>query len=91
MEEDEEEIILLARKGAKEGTLSEDESDWVTNALRLDEVKVSEIMTPAPLCSPWKKTLVQKVFDQYPNVPFARIQYILTTSITLQVLYEGGT
>ena len=34
-ERDEEEIILLAKKGAKEGTLSSDESDWVTNALKL--------------------------------------------------------
>jgi CBS domain containing-hemolysin-like protein len=74
IEEDEEEIILLARKGAKEGTLSEDESDWVTNALRLDGVKVSEIMTPRTVMLALEEnTSVQKVFDQYPNVPFARI------------------
>ncbi len=73
-EEDEEEIILLARKGAKEGTLSEDESDWVTNALRLDGVKVSEIMTPRTVVLALDENLsVGKVFEQFPNVPFARI------------------
>tara|TARA_B000000441_G_C21743945_1_gene356176 strand:- start:916 stop:1977 length:1062 start_codon:yes stop_codon:yes gene_type:complete len=73
-EEDEEEIILLARKGAKEGTLSADESDWVTNALRLDGVKVSEIMTPRTVMLALDENLcVEKVFDQYSNVPFARI------------------
>ena len=73
-EEDEEEIILLARKGAKDGTLSADESDWVTNALRLDGVKVSEIMTPRTVMLALEENLsVKKVFEQYPNVPFARI------------------
>ena len=32
-ESDEQEIILLAQKGAKEGTLTNAESDLVTNAL----------------------------------------------------------
>ena len=45
-ESDEEEIILLAQKGAKDGTISREEKDWVTNALALDNVKVREIMTP---------------------------------------------
>ena len=73
-EEDEEEIILLAKKGAKEGTLSNDESDWVTNALRLDDVKVSEIMTPRTVMLALDENLtVEKVFKKYPNVPFARI------------------
>ena len=73
-EEDEEEIILLAKKGAKEGTLSIDESDWVTNALKLDDVKVSEIMTPRTVMLALEENLtVEKVFNQYPNVPFARI------------------
>ena len=72
--EDEEEIILLARKGAKDGTLSSDESDWVTNALRLDDVKVSEIMTPRTVMLALEENLtVAEVFEQFPNVPFARI------------------
>ncbi len=73
-DEDEEEIILLARKGAKDGTLSTEESDWVTNALKLDGVKVSKIMTPRTVMLALDEKLsVGQVFDQYPNVPFARI------------------
>ena len=73
-EKDEEEIILLAKKGAKEGTLSSDESDWVTNALKLDGVKVSEIMTPRTVMLALDENItVREAFDKYPNVPFARI------------------
>ena len=39
------EIILLAQKGAKEGTLTNEESDLVT-ILHLDSLKVEQIMTP---------------------------------------------
>lgn len=71
---DEEEIILLARKGAKEGTLSSEESDWVANALLLDGVKVHEIMTPRTVMLALdEKKSVEEVFKEYPNVPFARI------------------
>jgi CBS domain containing-hemolysin-like protein len=41
-----EEIILLAERGAQEGSLSESESSIIANALSLDEKRVSEIMTP---------------------------------------------
>jgi CBS domain containing-hemolysin-like protein len=41
-----EEIILLAERGAQEGTLSKSESSIIANALSLDNVRVSEIMTP---------------------------------------------
>ncbi len=54
---DEKEIILLAEKGAKEGSLTSDESDMVTNALKLDEVQVSEIMTPESSSPLWKSLL----------------------------------
>jgi CBS domain containing-hemolysin-like protein len=73
-EKDEEEIILLARKGAEEGTLSSHESDWVRNALKLDGVKVSEIMTPRTVMLALDQNLtVKEVFEKFPNVPFARI------------------
>ena len=73
-EEDEEEIILLARKGAKDGTLRNEESDWVTNALRLDELKVSEIMTPRTVTFALnEKMSVNEAFNAHPNIPFARI------------------
>lgn len=73
-EEDENEIILLAQKGAKEGTLTSDESDLVTNALKLDGIKVSEIMTPRTVMLALDEILsVEDTFKQHPNIPFARI------------------
>lgn len=70
----EEEIILLAAKGAKEGKLTSDESDMVTNALKLDDVLVSKIMTPRVVitCIEQDRT-VEEIFDEYPNIPFARL------------------
>ncbi|HUL54061.1 MAG TPA: hemolysin family protein [Opitutaceae bacterium] len=68
------EIILLAEKGAKEGTLSPSESNIIANALSLDDVRVSEIMTPRTVVTTLRKTAtVGEVFREYPNIPFARI------------------
>jgi CBS domain containing-hemolysin-like protein len=76
-ESDEQEIILLAQKGAKEGTLTNEESDLVTNALRLDKLKVAEIMTPRTVMFYLEQSMtVQEVFELHPNVPFARIPTI---------------
>lgn len=73
-EEDENEIILLAQKGAKEGTLTSEESDLVTNALKLDGIKVSEIMTPRTVMLALDELLsVEETFKRHPNIPFARI------------------
>ena len=44
--ESEEEILLLAEKSAKEGTLTTKERDMINNALSLDDLLVNEIMTP---------------------------------------------
>ena len=71
---DEKEIILLAEKGAKEGRLTSGESDMVTNALKLDDVLVSEIMTPRVVVTAIEKSLtVDEVFRASPHIPFARI------------------
>ena len=71
---EEEEIILLARKGAKEGSLSSDESNLVANALRLDDVHVRDIMTPRTVVTALEENMtVAEVFTKHPNVPFARI------------------
>ncbi len=68
------EIILLAEKGAKEGTLSTSESSIIANALSLDDVRVSEIMTPRTVVTTLRKnTTVGEVFREFPNIPFARI------------------
>lgn len=71
---DEEEIILLAEKGAKDGTLTSSESDMVTNALKLDDELVSKIMTPRVVVTALEKDLtIGAIFQTYPNIPFARI------------------
>ena len=72
-ESDEQEIILLARKGAKEGTITREEKDWVTNALKLDDVPVHEIMTPRTVMFALDDKLVKNTFLKNPNIPFARI------------------
>ncbi len=71
---EEKEIILLAEKGAKEGSLTSGESDMVTNALKLDDVLVSEIMTPRVVVTALEKSLtVGEVFSRSPHLQFARI------------------
>ena len=68
------EIILLAERGAKEGTLSRSESNIIANALSLDDVRVSEIMTPRTVITTLRKNAtVGEVFREFPNIPFARI------------------
>lgn len=69
-----EEIILLAERGAKEGTLTSNESELITNALTLDDVKVGDIMTPRTVVTSLENTsTVAEVFSEFPNIPFARL------------------
>lgn len=68
------EIILLAEKGAQEGTISRSESNIIANALSLDDVRVEEIMTPRIVVTALaRNATVGEVFREYPNIPFARI------------------
>ncbi|HEY4302077.1 MAG TPA: hemolysin family protein [Candidatus Didemnitutus sp.] len=68
------EIILLAERGAQEGTLSRSESSIITNALSLDDVRVSEIMTPRIVVTALaRNATVGEVFRDHPNIPFARL------------------
>jgi len=67
-------IILLAEKGASDGTLSASESNIIANALSLDDVRVGEIMTPRTVLTTLRKdATVGQIFREYPNIPFARI------------------
>ena len=36
----------MAEKSAKDGTLTDNERDMISNALTLDDIAISEIMTP---------------------------------------------
>jgi CBS domain containing-hemolysin-like protein len=69
-----EEIILLAERGAKEGTLSKSESSIIANALSLDNVRVSEIMTPRTVVTALNRSsTVGEVFRDHPTLPFGRL------------------
>ncbi|MFQ3225747.1 MAG: CBS domain containing-hemolysin-like protein [Lentimonas sp.] len=69
-----EEILLLAGKGAKEGTLTSNEHEVINNALRLDEVLVNKIMTPRTvLYAIDQEETVGSLFEKESNLPFARI------------------
>jgi CBS domain containing-hemolysin-like protein len=70
----EEEIILLAERGAKDGTLSSSESSIIANALSLDNVRVSEIMTPRTVVTALHRSAsVAEVFVDHPTLPFGRM------------------
>ncbi len=69
-----EEIMLLAERGAQDGTLSRSESNIIANALSLDNVRVSEIMTPRTVVTALKRTSsLAEVFQEHPTLPFGRI------------------
>lgn len=69
-----EEIILLAQKGAKDGRLTKNEMDMIANALSLDNIRVSEIMTPRTVVTALEQSVtVGEVFRQYRNIPFGRM------------------
>src|ERR1700678_3264624 len=71
-----EEIILLAERGAQEGTLSRSESSIIAGALSLDNVRVSEIMTPRTVVTALNRSAsVGEVFKDHPTLPFGRMPF----------------
>jgi CBS domain containing-hemolysin-like protein len=69
-----EEIKLLAERGAQEGTLSKSESSIIANALSLDNVRVSEIMTPRTVVTALNRSAsVGEVFKEHATPPFGRM------------------
>jgi CBS domain containing-hemolysin-like protein len=69
-----EEILLLAERGARFGTLTKSESRIIANALSLDDVRVSELMTPRTVVTALRRSAtVADVFREHPNVPFGRM------------------
>ncbi len=73
-EDKEQEIILLAEKHAKEGALSNEERTMILNALKLDDVKISELMTPRTVVfSIEEKQTLKELFEKDKVIPFGRI------------------
>ncbi len=70
----EEEIMLLAEKSEKGGHLTKSELNMIANALTLDDVRVSEIMTPRTVMTAIDKNkTVKEVLNDFTNIPFARM------------------
>lgn len=69
-----EEIMLLAEKSEKEGTLTSNERELINNALSLDEILVHEIMTPRTVVhSVSDEETVGSLLESSKNIPFARL------------------
>ena len=69
-----EEILLLAEKSAKDGTLTSNERDMINNALNLDDLLVNEIMTPRTVVQVFDgEEIVASLLQRNKNIPFARI------------------
>ncbi len=69
-----EDIILLAERGAQEGTITKSESNIIANALSLDQVRVTAVMTPRTVVTALRSdSTVGEVFREFPSLPFGRI------------------
>jgi len=73
-QDEETEIKLLAEKGAKEGSISVQEKNLISNALSLDDIYVSDIMTPRPVVMMFEKNeTIASIFNTHADISFSRI------------------
>lgn len=69
-----EEMIVTAEIGADQGVIRHKESQVIRNLLMLDEIKVSEIMTPRSVMVAFNmEQKISELFEQYKNIRFSRI------------------
>lgn len=67
-------IGSMAQAAAREGKLTQAESTLVANAVRLDDIPVSQVLTPRPVVTAVDVALtVGDVLRMYPNVPHGRL------------------
>ncbi len=68
------EIVLLAEKGAREGTLTGAERDLIHNALTLSSTRVSDILTPRNVVVALDEdSTVAEVLAAHPSIRFSRM------------------
>lgn len=73
-ESSQEDIILLAEKSARERAISLEEKNMITNALSLNDIQVTDIMTPRTVVTGLEKSATLKeIFKLHPMIPFARL------------------
>ena len=69
-----EQILLLAKRGVKQGMLTTSESSIIANTLSLDDVRIANIMTPRTVVTALpKNATIAEVFKTHPNIPFGRL------------------
>jgi CBS domain containing-hemolysin-like protein len=67
-------IGSFAQAAAREGKITQAESNLVSNAVRLDDIPVSQVLTPRPVVTAIEADLtVADVLRLYPNVPHGRM------------------
>ena len=67
-------IGSLAQAAAREGKITQAESNLVANAVRLDDIPVSHVLTPRPVVTSIEADLtVADVLRLYPTVPHGRM------------------
>jgi CBS domain containing-hemolysin-like protein len=67
-------IGSMAQAAAREGKITQAESTLVANAVRLDDIPVSQVLTPRPVVTAVDADLsVGDVLRMYPNVPHGRL------------------
>ncbi|MBR4596878.1 MAG: HlyC/CorC family transporter [Opitutales bacterium] len=68
------EIKLLAEKGAKDGLITVQEKELISNTLTLDDTSISEIMTPRTVVAALDEArTVEEVLASGDAIPFARL------------------
>jgi CBS domain containing-hemolysin-like protein len=68
------EIVLLAEKGAREGTLTGGERDLIQNALTLSTTRVSDILTPRNVVVALEDTqTAADILSEHPTIRFSRM------------------
>ncbi|MBJ7258918.1 MAG: HlyC/CorC family transporter [Chthoniobacterales bacterium] len=68
------EIFLLAEKGAREGTLTGGERDLIHNALSLSTTRVADILTPRSVVVALDENLTaSQVLAEHPSIRFSRM------------------
>ena len=73
-ENQDDEIIMLAKKGEEDGVISTQERDLIANSLTLDDVTISEIMTPRTVVVALDAdATVAETFKAHPNLDFSRL------------------
>jgi CBS domain containing-hemolysin-like protein len=68
------EIVLLAEKGAREGSLTGGERDLIRNALSLSATRVADILTPRSVVVALDENLTaSQVLAEHPSIRFSRM------------------